>query len=95
MADKVEPEVAEIGIRLLDDAYLAWVAAESECSQALQAWFDGGPRHGDAYYAYLAALDREEAAAIDLQRLSAVTEPCKDALLERGEQLGHNRAPTS
>jgi hypothetical protein len=88
MAENLEPGVAAIGVRLLDDAYMAWAAAESESSRALRTWRDRGPRGHDAYYTYLAALDREEAAARDLQRLWALTEPCRDELTGHQEQLG-------
>jgi hypothetical protein len=64
-------EIAQIGIRLMDHAYMAWLGAESECERALRAWVDGPPRnHAAMYLSYRAALDREEAAARDLQRLS-------------------------
>ena len=49
--------------------YMAWAAAEAECAQALHAWFTAG--RGErvlAYDAYRTALDREAAAADDLQR---------------------------
>jgi hypothetical protein len=63
-------EIAEIGIRLLDNAHDAWLAAEVECDLALRAWFAGpGGTRGGRYHSYLAALDREQAAAHDLQRL--------------------------
>jgi hypothetical protein len=69
-APRRRSEIAEIGIRLLDDAHLAWQRAEFECEETLRAWFEGTPRtRADRYQAYLAALDREEAAAHDLQRL--------------------------
>ena len=81
MTGKLGHEVAEIGVRLLDDAYMAWFAAESECEQALRAWFDGTSRNrAEAYFAYRAALDREEAAARDLQRLGELAQPCRDSL---------------
>jgi hypothetical protein len=83
MIEHAETDVAEIGIRLLDDAYLAWLGAESESELALHAWFErnrSDPK--TAYFAYLAALDREEAAARDLQRLSAVTESCPGSLVQ-------------
>jgi len=86
MADIIEPEVAAIGIRLLDDAYLAWAGAEAESARALRDWFDEAPRDDRAYYAYLAALDREESAAVDLQRLSALTGPCRDAFTDHDQQ---------
>ena len=63
-------ELAEIGIRLLDEAHVAWQRAELECEQALRAWYDGPPRPSvDRYLSYRAALDREQAAARDLLRL--------------------------
>jgi hypothetical protein len=84
MTEKVERTVAEIGVRLLDDAYMAWFAAESECEQALRAWFDGtSGNRAEGYFAYRAALDREEAAAHDLQRLGACAQPCLDSLASR------------
>lgn len=62
--------IAEIGIRLLDDAHMAWQQAELECEQALSAWCDEAPGlAAGRYLCYRAALDREEAAARDLQRL--------------------------
>jgi hypothetical protein len=68
--------VSEMGARLLDDAYLAWFSAESECEHALRAWFQGpdGGRPG-AYLAYRTALDREEAAARNLERVWRFAEP--------------------
>ena len=77
-------EVAEIGARLLDDAYMVWLTAESDSGRALHAWLGSGPRNvQDAYHAYRAALDREEAAARDLQRIAGIAEPCR-ALLRAG-----------
>lgn len=64
-------DVAAIGIRLLDDAYAAWAAAEGECECALRAWQESH-RPPAAYPAYRAALDREEAAARDLERLTEI-----------------------
>jgi EAL domain-containing protein (putative c-di-GMP-specific phosphodiesterase class I) len=73
--------MAVIGVRLLDDAHMTWVAAEVESEQALRAWFDAAARQGQgAYFAYRAAADREEAAARDLQRLSELTQPCQQRL---------------
>ena len=37
--DNIATDVAKIGVRLLDDAVLAWFRAESECEATLQAWF--------------------------------------------------------
>ena len=88
MLDDTRTEIARIGLRLLDDAYLAWFSAESECEQALHAWFEGpvGSR-GKQYAAYRAALDREEAAAHDLRRLSRLAEPCRDSLVRAAQAV--------
>ena len=64
-----------IAVRVLDDAHLTWVAAEIESEDTLRAWFDADARQrAAAYLAYRAAVDREEAAARDLQRLYALTQ---------------------
>ena len=84
MSEEVKQEVAEVGVRLLDDTYMAWFMAESECAQALRAWFEASPPHREeAYVVYRAALDREEAAADDLERLSELTQPCQYLLASR------------
>lgn len=86
MIENVDTTVAEIGVRLLDDAYLAWFSAESECEGALRGWSQSvGSQRAAAYLAYRAALDREEAAARDLERLWQVSAPCRAALV-RGNQ---------
>jgi hypothetical protein len=72
---------AVIGVRPLDDAHMTWVAAEVESEHALRAWFDtGGWQRVGAYLAYRAAVDREEAAARDLQRLCELTQPHQEPL---------------
>jgi hypothetical protein len=64
-------EVEAAGIRLADAAHTVWAAAELECAAALVAWSEAGPGGRDrAHLAYRAALDREEAAARDFERLS-------------------------
>jgi hypothetical protein len=70
MIDNAQPQLAdEVG--LLDSAYLAWFGAENESEQALHAWFAAAPGHrAVAYQAYREALEREDAAARDLQRLA-------------------------
>ena len=74
-------DLAVIGVRLLDDAYMAWVEAEAESERALRTWFNGaGSQDATAYLAYRAAVDREEAAAGDLQRLCELTEPYQKLL---------------
>jgi hypothetical protein len=61
---------AGLKLRRFDAAYLAWFEAESECGEALRDWFERTPSdHGAMYITYRAALDREEAAARDLERL--------------------------
>jgi hypothetical protein len=88
MIDNVDTTVAEIGVRLLDDAYLAWFSAESECEGTLHAWFQAaGAQRTSAYLAYRAALDREEAAARDLARLWQVSAPCREALVHGSETV--------
>jgi uncharacterized protein YeaO (DUF488 family) len=71
MARRVSREVAIIGIRLADEAYMSWCTAEVQCQDALRAWFDARPHdRAEANCAYRAALDREQAAARDLESLS-------------------------
>ena len=87
MSEKETQEVAAVGIRLLDDAHAVWVAAEAECGYALEAWFAAARAdRAGAYYVYRAALDREEAAAHDLKRLSELTEPCAEVLVAGGKE---------
>lgn len=71
-ANRQNPSVRDVGgiaIRLFDDVYLAWSRAQLECRNALRVWLDSGSRNHAAYCVYRAALDREEAAAVDLERL--------------------------
>ena len=77
--------LAVIGVRVLDDAHMTWVAAEVESEQALRAWFEGdAPNRAAAYLAYRAAVDREEAAARDLQRVCQLTRPFQERLAHGG-----------
>ena len=77
MTDEPAEEVARISVRLLDDAYMVWRAAEGECEEALSGWSAETSRVcAEAYSMYRAALDREEAAARDLQRLHEVVRAC-------------------
>jgi hypothetical protein len=62
-------DVGGIAIRLVDDLYTAWRRAQRQCQIALGAWLDTSAGNHVAYHAYLAALDREEAAAVDLERV--------------------------
>ena len=88
MLENTDAEVAMIGVRLIDDAYLAWVGAESEAGTKLREWFQatGGQREA-AYFAYRAALGREEASARDLERLWHLASTYHYVLVERTEQL--------
>jgi hypothetical protein len=81
MLEVPDIDITAIGARLLDDAYLAWFAAESECERALRAWSGSlGSARAASYDAYLAALDREEAAALDLERFCASSRPLRVGL---------------
>ncbi|HEY4276905.1 MAG TPA: hypothetical protein VGM91_01725 [Conexibacter sp.] len=63
-------EAVDIAIRLLDEAHQSWQVAQERCATALSAWLGAGPgERSDAHLAYRAALDHEEAAARDLERL--------------------------
>jgi len=88
MTDNATSEVAAIGVRLLDDAYLAWFSAESECERALRAWFQRthAERRG-AYFAYRIALDREEAAARELERAWRFAEARHGRVVQRTESV--------
>jgi hypothetical protein len=71
MARRSSRGVASIGIRLVDEAYVSWCTAQMQCQTALREWFDAGPRdRAEANSVYRAALDREQAAARDLEWLS-------------------------
>jgi hypothetical protein len=54
----------------VDDAYTDWLDAHSRCSEALTAWrrADRAGRRA-AYRRYVAALEEEERAAAELERL--------------------------
>ncbi len=76
MIDNAQTGVASIGGQLLVGATVAWRIAERECDRTIRAWFETtGEQAATAYLAYRAALDREEAAARDLERLWQLYEP--------------------
>ena len=53
-----------VGDLQLIDLRDAWLDAEEQAGAALRAWYSAARHEGkDAYAAYVAALDREEAAA--------------------------------
>ena len=71
MARRIPREVRSIGIRRVDEAYMSWRTAQIQCQTALRAWFEARPRdRAEANSVYRAALDREQAAARDLEWLS-------------------------
>jgi hypothetical protein len=73
MTEQDQQEAAAEAVRLREDAYISWAAAEIEAGTALQTWFAATEsRRPLAYAVYLAALEREEAAAHDVERLSAL-----------------------
>jgi hypothetical protein len=83
MTENVRTEVPESGVDMFDDAYLAWFDAENECERALGAWSAVARGDGNlAYFAYQAALDREQAAARYLERVCQLAGPGRDALVE-------------
>ena len=66
----LETDPGKVCSRLVDGAYIAWYAAQIECELAFSAWRTAGAGlRATAHAAYCAALDREEAAALDLQEL--------------------------
>jgi hypothetical protein len=71
MARRMSREVASVEIRLIDEAHMSWCTAQVQCETALRAWFEAGPHdRAEANCVYRAALDREQAAARDLESLS-------------------------
>jgi hypothetical protein len=86
-------ELAEIGIRLLDEAHVAWQRAELASEHALRAWYTGSPRtSAERYHLYRMALDREQAAAEDLKRLWEIGRAGHSALAAASDPAGENSA---
>jgi hypothetical protein len=86
--DNATTEVPAMGVCLLDDAYLAWFSAESECELALNAWSqrtDG--QRAAAYSDYRLALEREEAAARELERAWRFAEARHGRVVQRTESV--------
>ena len=84
-------EIAEIGARLLGDAYIAWIRAQRDAQEALEAWLEAAARsRALAYGAYAAAVEREDAAAYDLQRVWEHTRPCLALLLAAIQAVAEN-----
>jgi hypothetical protein len=88
-------DAAEIGVRLLDEAHTIWLIAECEVQQTLDAWREQGcGTRADRYRAYLAAVEREEAAARDLQRLYEIASPTRGTPGSAAIALGGTLGPT-
>jgi hypothetical protein len=69
-------ELVDAKIRLIDEAHFSWSLAALESEDALWAWCDAHPtERRAANLSYRAALDREEAAARELERLAAIVAP--------------------
>jgi len=91
MSHHPEFDVAEISARLLDEAHIAWMTAEGQCAHLLQACHESvGEKRRLAFLGYEAALEREEAAAQDLQRLWELTTPCRGADRRERATVGAN-----
>jgi hypothetical protein len=74
LTEPIDLDVTGIAVRLCDDAYLSWCAADADAEHAQRDWFDAtSDERVTRYFAYRAALDREKAAACDLQRLSELS----------------------
>lgn len=85
-----EAEIAELRVRRLDDAHLAWLIAETRCAEALRAWREGTAGDADiAFCFYIAALNREESAAQHLERLWKASEPGAPTLMRRMNEATH------
>jgi hypothetical protein len=88
MLDESETNVRTMTVRLIDNAYCAWLTAETECETALRDWFHATREHRElTYLAYTAALDREEASARDLEQLWDRASACHEALLANAENV--------
>jgi hypothetical protein len=62
-------QVPDLRREVREDLLDAWAAARDEALLAYREWCDAEELYQEhAYYAYLAAADREEAAALHLQR---------------------------
>jgi hypothetical protein len=88
MTKDLDTVAAAIDVRPLDDAYASWFSAESESELALRAWLHcSDPSRLITYAVYRAALDREEAAARDLERLWSLAKGCRTRIAVGGQAL--------
>jgi hypothetical protein len=73
---QINPHASRFPAVAVQVSQLKWLAAEAESEHALRAWFDAtAPDRTAAYLAYHASVDREEAAAHDLQQLCELVQP--------------------
>jgi hypothetical protein len=62
-------DIPDLRPELPEELHHAWRVARDEAVLAYRVWCDAGEDHEDrAYFAYVAATEREEAAALHLQR---------------------------
>lgn len=79
MNDEQNRDITVIGVRLADQAHAVWLAAAADATEAYDAWGDAVHQdRGLRYAAYHAALDREESAARDLERVWELARPCRE-----------------
>jgi hypothetical protein len=73
-ADRPRARTVAVSHDVLDHARAAWRGAERDCERALHTWYAAdAQQRRTRYFAYRAALDREEAAARDLDRLTELS----------------------
>ncbi len=88
MIEDCKAEQTGLWMRLVDDAYRTWLAAEHECEQILRTWFQASDgTNATAYLVYCAALDREEVCARELQRLWELPNADRDDLVRQGQTM--------
>ena len=77
--------------RVVDQALLAYVRWRARCAAVDDAyrWWAGAVAEDEAHAhaAYCSALDREEAAAHDLERLWNLAEPCRETMAVEGQTV--------
>jgi hypothetical protein len=89
MNRNISSDRAVIGVCALDDAHMTWIAAEAASGHALNSWFKAAASdRAAAYVAYVAALDREEAAARDFQRLGDLKRLSDQGVHDAWRRLG-------
>jgi hypothetical protein len=62
-------DIPDLRAEIAEELHHAWSVAQDEALLAYRQWCDAREDEEDpAYFAYVAAVDREEAAALHLQR---------------------------